>query len=131
MAFYDVPNIKVRPIHDHIIVKDMDFGEMKSLGGIIIQSDNAKSHGVKPRWAQIYRVGPDQTEYHEGQWILIEHGRWTRKFKINDGNSEVEIQRVDIDGIIATAEYRPDDFYIGHEIKNGDSINIRPEDFVR
>lgn len=128
---YDVPNIKVRPIHDHILVKDMDFGEMKTAGGIIIQSDNAKTHGVKPRWAQIYKIGPEQTEYHVGQWILIEHGRWTRKFKINDSENVVEIQRVDIDAILATADERPDDFYIGQEFNNGDSVSIRPEDFVR
>lgn len=128
---YDVPNIKVRPIHDHILVKDMDFGEMKTAGGIIIQSDNAKTHGVKPRWAQIYKIGPEQTEYSVGQWILLEHGRWTRKFKINDGENIVEIQRVDIDAILATADERPDDFYIGQEFNNGDSVSIRPEDFVR
>lgn len=128
---YEAQNINIRPIHDHILIKDMDFGEMKTAGGIVIQSDNAKSHGVKPRWAQIYRVGPEQTEYHVGQWILIEHGRWTRKFKINDGNGVKEIQRVDIDGILATADERPDDFYIGQEFNNGDSLSIRPEDFVR
>ena len=128
---YNVSNIKVRPIHDHIIVKDMEFGEMVSTGGIVIQSDNAKSHGVKPRWAQIYKVGPEQTEYHVGQWILIEHGRWTRQFNIDDGEGEKSIQRVDIDAILATANERPDDFYIGREVNNGDSMTIRPEDFVQ
>lgn len=127
---YDVQNVKIRALKDHVIVKNMDFGEMVSAGGIVIQSDNAKSHGVKPRWAQIYKVGPTQTDYKVGQWILIEHGRWTRKFVINDGEDDKEIQRVDITAILATAEEKPNDFYIGAEINNGDSVTIRPEDFI-
>ena len=107
----------------------MDFGEMVSDGGIVIQSDNAKSHGIKPRWAQVYKVGPEQTDIEEGQWILIEHGRWTRKMSINDSISEKDIQRVDIDCILAVSDEKPDNFYIGQEVKNGDSMTIRPEDF--
>ena len=127
---YGVKNIKVRALKDHVIIKNMDFGEMVSTGGIVIQSDNAKLHGVKPRWAQIYKVGPTQTDYKVGQWILIEHGRWTRKMVINDGEDEKEIQRVDITAILATANERPNDFFIGAEVNNGDSVTFRPEDFV-
>lgn len=127
---YGVKNIKVRAIKDHVIVKNMDFGEMMSTGGIVIQSDDAKLHGVKPRWAEIYKVGPEQHDYTVGQWILIEHGRWTRKFVIDDGEDEKEIQRVDISAILATADNRPNDFFIGTEVNNGDSVTFRPEDFV-
>ena len=42
----------VRPIHGDVLVTNMHFGEMKTKGGIIIQSDDAKAHGVKPRWAK-------------------------------------------------------------------------------
>jgi co-chaperonin GroES (HSP10) len=127
---YGVKNIKVRAIKDHVIVKNMDFGEMVSTGGIVIQSDDAKLHGVKPRWAEIYKIGPEQQDYKVGQWILIEHGRWTRKFAIDDGESEIDIQRVDISAILATADNRPNDFFIGTEVNNGDSVTFRPEDFV-
>jgi len=41
---------KLLPIRDHVIVEEMEFGEQISKGGIIIQSDDGKTMGVKPRW---------------------------------------------------------------------------------
>jgi len=126
---YDVKHIKIRPLNKDVIVYDMDFGEIKTQSGIVIQSDDGKAHGIKPRWGKVYKVGPEQQDVKEGQWILIEHGRWTRKVKINDGDSEKEIQKVDIDCILAVADDRPNDAYFGHEYSHGDTATIRPEDF--
>jgi hypothetical protein len=61
---------------------------------------------------------------------LIEHGRWTRKIKIDDGNSVVEIQKIEVASVLAVSETRPNDAYIGQEFSNGSSININPEDFM-
>lgn len=127
---YGVKNIKVRALPKDILVTDMDMGEMKTAAGIVIQSDDAKAHGVKPRWAKVYKVGKDcGVDVKEGQWILIEHGRWTRKIKINDGEGEKEFQKVEVKSIMAVADEKPNDFYIGQEFSNGSSTTIRPEDF--
>ena len=128
-SVYDVRTMKIRALHDDVIVKDMDFGEMVTAGGIVIQSDNAKVHGIKPRWGQVYKVGPKQTDVKEGQWILIEHGRWTRKIKIDDGEGTKEIQKVEVKSILAVADEKPNDFYLGTEYGHGASATIRPEDF--
>jgi co-chaperonin GroES (HSP10) len=128
-SVYDVRTMKIRALHDDVIVKDMDFGEMVTAGGIVIQSDNAKVHGIKPRWGQVYKVGPKQTDVKEGQWILIEHGRWTRKIKIDDGEGPKEIQKVEVKSILAVADEKPNDFYLGTEYGHGASATIRPEDF--
>jgi len=128
-SVYDVRPMKIRALHDDVIVKDMDFGEMVTAGGIVIQSDNAKVHGIKPRWGQVYKVGPEQTDVKEGQWILIEHGRWTRKIKIDDGEGPKEIQKVEVKSILAVADEKPNDFYLGTEYGHGASATIRPEDF--
>ena len=130
MSTYDVKHIRVRAIHDDVIVHNMDMGEMKTAGGLIIQSDDGKAHGVKPRWAQVYCIGPKQKDVDVGQWVLIEHGRWTRKVKIHDGESEKEIQKVEVFSILAVSDQRPNDFYIGQEFSNGSSINIKPDDFI-
>lgn len=127
---YDVKHIQIRAINKDVIITDMDFGEMVTTSGIVIQSDNAKAHGVKPRWGKVYKVGPQQTDVQVGQWILIEHGRWTRKIKINDGEGEKEIQKVDLNGILAVSDEKPNDFYIGEEYGHGSTATIRPEDFI-
>lgn len=128
-SVYDVRPMKIRALHDDVIVKDMDFGEMITAGGIVVQSDNAKVHGIKPRWAQVYKIGPEQVDVKEGQWILIEHGRWTRKIKIDDGEGPKEIQKVEVKSILAVADEKPNDFYLGTEYGHGSSATIRPEDF--
>ena len=121
--------IKVRALPDDILVIDMDLGEMTTAGGIVIKSDDGKAHGIKPRWAKVYKVGSNVTDIEEGQWILIEHGRWTRKVTIDDGDGVKDFQKVETKSILAVADERPNDFYIGQEYGHGDTATIRPEDF--
>ncbi len=128
-SMYDVRQMKIRALHDDVIVTDMDFGEQVTASGIVVQSDDGKAHGVKPRWGKVYKVGPEQKDVEPGQWILIEHGRWTRKIKIDDGEGPKEIQKVEVKAILAVADERPNDFYIGQEFGHGDTTTIRPEDF--
>ena len=120
----------IKALSKDVLVIDMDMGEQKTAGGLIIQSDDGKAHGVKPRWAKVYRVGSEVDFVKEGQWVLIEHGRWTRKIKIDDGEGEKEFQKVETKSIIAVSDQRPNDFYIGQEFSNGSSMDIKPEDFM-
>ena len=132
MSFAFAPKkIKVRALSKDILVVDMDMGDMTTSGGIVIQSDNGKAHGVKPRWAKVYKVGSEvDIDVKVGQWVFIEHGRWTRKINIDDGESVKDFQKVEIKSIMAVADERPDDFYIGQEFSNGSSMSIKPDDFM-
>ncbi len=127
---YDAIRANLRPLHDSVLVCDMDMDEMITSSGIVIRSDDGKAHGVKPRWARVYKVGPDQKDVKEGEWILIEHGRWTRKIKIDDGESIKEVQKVETKSILATSEERPNDFYIGEEFSNGSTATFNPDQFI-
>ena len=132
MSFAFAPKkIKVRALSKDILVIDMDMGDMTTAGGIVIQSDNGKAHGVKPRWAKVYKVGSEvDIDVKVGQWVLIEHGRWTRKINIDDGEGVKDFQKVEIKSIMAVADERPNDFYIGQEFSNGSSMSIKPDDFM-
>jgi len=132
MSFAFAPKkIKVRALSKDILVVDMDMGDMTTSSGIVIQSDNGKAHGVKPRWAKVYKVGSEvEIDVKVGQWVLIEHGRWTRKINIDDGEGVKDFQKVEIKSIMAVADERPDDFYIGKEFSNGSSMSISPDDFM-
>jgi co-chaperonin GroES (HSP10) len=116
---------------DDVIISDMHVGEMTTAGGIIIGSDNGKNHGVKPRWGKVYAVGPDQTDVKVGDWILVEHGRWTRKFSVEFENGEtVELQKVETKSIMGWSDEEPDVNYIGTEYKDGASYDIDPSVFM-
>ena len=107
----------LKPLKDNVIVIDMNFGEQKTSGGIILQSDNGKAHGVHPRWAKVYAVGPEQKDVNVGQWILIEHGRWTRGIKIEDDEGEKIIRKVEVKSMMMVSdEAPPDDAMIGREL---------------
>jgi co-chaperonin GroES (HSP10) len=98
----------LRPIKNHVIVEAMNFGERVTSGGLILRADDAKLEGVRPRWAKVYAVGPENTDVRVGDWILVSHGRWTRGIKIHDGVERV-VRRVDVGDILAVTNEEPSD----------------------
>ena len=89
----------LRAISDKVIVHGMDFGAQTLASGIIMMDDDKKSQGIKPRWAQVYSIGPlaqPKTELQVGQSVLGGHGRWTRGINIVDEEGEKTIRAVDL-----------------------------------
>lgn len=121
---------KLIPLNDNILVVDMNFEEQKTASGIVIQSDDGKAHGVKPRWCRVWAVGPAQHEVKVNEWILVEHGRWTRGVTVRENGEEFTIRRVECGSVLCSADDRPNDFYIGQEMGSSASPTIRPEDFM-
>ena len=95
------------PLKDHVLVTDMNFGQRTLRSGIIMLGDDAKTDGIRPRWAKVYAVGPDQNDVVPGQWILIEHGRWTRGILVEIDNVEFTIRRVDPSNILLVSNEEP------------------------
>ncbi len=117
------------PIKNRVLVKDMHFGEQKTASGLIIKDDDGTTRGIYPRWGKVYAKGPDnKDDYAVGDWILVEHGRWTRGIALDDGVEEVEVRMVEAESILATSQEKPDGITIGNEYSSGE-VDIRPEDF--
>lgn len=105
---------ELETIHDNVLITDMNFAEQVSAGGIIVGSDNGKTEGIKPRWGKVYKVGPDQHDIKIGDWILIEHGRWTRGVTIEDtNNTTITVRRVETKSILAVSDQLPTDINLG------------------
>lgn len=100
---------KLIPLRDNVLVSDMDFGMEKTASGLYIASDNGKTSGIHPRWGKVWAVGSEQTDIKVGEWVLVEHGRWTRTIEFEVDENIVELRRVDTNAIIATAEEKPSD----------------------
>lgn len=99
---------RIRALYDHVIVCDMHFGDRKTAGGIVLLGDDAKRSGIRPRWGKVYAIGRDRDDIAVGQWILVEHGRWTHGFKLTPPDGpEVVIRRVDNDAILAISDECP------------------------
>lgn len=104
-ATNEIPGL--RAVHNHIIVRDMSFEGRTLASGIVLLSDDGRTEGIRPRWAKVYAVGPDQQDVQVGQWILIEHGRWTRGLKVEIDGEEFVIRRADPDSIIFISNEEP------------------------
>lgn len=94
------------PIGKTILVIDMNFETRITSGGIILPNDDAKSSGIRPRWAQVYAVGPehDIEEIIVGKYILISHGRWSRGIDIEDEIGKKTIRKIDPNDILLISD---------------------------
>lgn len=122
-------NGEIIPLKKRILVTDMYFGDYKTKGGIILQSDDGAAHGVKPRWAKVYKVGKDQNDVKVGEWVLVEHGRWTRGFKQMIDGEEKTVRMVDEDAILGISNEKMDDIYFGDGVDGKPGVTHKPEDF--
>lgn len=107
---------KISPIQDRVLVTDMHFGEQRSKGGLILSDDNGTTRGIYPRWAKVHSVGSkNQDEIRAGQWILVEHGRWTRGILVDEGEGEIEIRMVEAESILGVSDEKPSDISMAKE----------------
>ena len=100
---------QIHPLNDSVIVADMIFDERFTNSGIVLLNDNGKSSGIRPRWGQVYAVGPEQHEVTVGQWVCVAHGRWTRGIEVEDETGKQTLRRVDPKDIMLVSDEQPQD----------------------
>ena len=108
-AAHRIDRDKLRPLGKSVIVRDMVFDARITTSGIIIPNDNGKSTGIRPRWGQVYAVGPDQQDVKVGQWVCVAHGRWTRGIEVEDETGNKTLRRVDPNDLLIVSDEEPQD----------------------
>ena len=98
---------RLRALRDTVLVSDMQFRGRQLSSGIILPSDDGRADGIRPRWGQIYAVGPEQTTVRPGQWICVAHGRWTRGLEILDAGGVKTIRKIDPKDILLVSDEHP------------------------
>lgn len=111
-----IKDASVRPLKDNILVTDMHFGERVARSGLILIDDDARERGIRPRWARVYAVGPEQQDVSVGQWVLVDHGRWTRSIKFEVDGETKELRAVDPKDVLGSQNEEPDDEYVADSI---------------
>jgi hypothetical protein len=99
----------LQPLRTDVIVSEMAFEQRITSTGIILLNDNGTGLGIRPRWGQVYAVGPDQSDVTVGEWVCVAHGRWTRGIEINDNGIERTIRRIDPNDILLVSNELPQD----------------------
>jgi len=93
------------PTADNIVCADADLGDQTTSAGIIIKSNVKESQGITSRWMRVHKVGPEQELVSPDQWVLVEYGRWTEGFAVDDID---QCYRVDPLGLLAVSDDKPD-----------------------
>jgi len=100
--------LNIRPLKKNIFAV-LEMGERR-IGSIILRDDNGKDHGIRPRWAKVWKVSEDIDYVKTGQWILVEHGRWTLAISVKkDDGSEFKFNKIDPNGIMCVSDEQPED----------------------
>lgn len=116
---------KIKKLHalgNTVLVHEMNFKERFTSGGIVLVADDGKSSGIRPRWAQVYAVGPTQTDIAIGDWICVAHGRWTRGTTIEDDTGEHVVRKIDTNDILLVSDHNPGDDTMSSAI-SGNVVN--------
>ena len=115
-APHQISRENFQPIRDWVIATDMNFEGRTLSSGVILLGDNGRSDGIRPRWGQVYAVGPEQTDIQVGDWICVTHGRWTRGLDIEDETGKKTVRRIDPTDILLVSEDRPNDDTISNAV---------------
>ena len=100
---------QLRALKDSVLVTDMEFTGRQLASGIVLLNDNGTTAGIRPRWGQVYAVGPEQQDVTVGQWICVAHGRWTRGHDIEDDTGVKTIRKIDPKDILLVSNEQPSD----------------------
>lgn len=101
--------MKLRALHDKILVIEMERGGQISRGGIILMNDDGTESGIRPRWMKVYSVGPEVHDIAKGQWIMVEHCRWTKGMTLrNDDNQDFLVWGIEEKSVLLVSDKKPE-----------------------
>lgn len=102
--------MKIKALNDKVLVHNMEKGERRTAAGIVIVDDDGKDYGIRARWAQVYSVGKDVADVTPGQWVYIEHGKWTRVMEVTEGKETLKLWGTTLEHVLLVSDEKPVEF---------------------
>lgn len=118
----------IRPLRERILAELMGLDQRVTASGIIIQSENGKDRGIRPRWAKVVLVGEGIDWVEPGQYVLVAHGRWSRQFECEHNGEKLKLVHLDNKECLIVTDEEPVDDFVGSGIDTTPNL-ARPEDF--
>jgi hypothetical protein len=118
----------IRPLQNRVLAELMGLEQRVTSSGIIIQSENGKDRGIRPRWARVRLVGEGIDWVKPGQYVLVAHGRWSRQFNCEHNGEKMKLVHLDNNECLIVTDELPDDDYVGVGIDTKPE-GARAEDF--
>ena len=112
----------LRVLGTTVIVGAMQSGE-RIVKKIVIADDNGTQHGIHPRWSQVKYLGEEVTDLKVGDWVLVDHGRWTREI-----NSDLEGEELRVieypQSVRMVSDVEPEDNMLNDSTEFGRAYNV-------
>lgn len=118
----------IRPLRERVLAELLGLDTRVTASGIIIQSENGKDRGIRPRWAHVRLVGEGIDWVKPGQYVLVAHGRWSRQFECEHNGEKLKLVHLDNKECLIVSDELPEDDYIGVGIDTKPD-GARAEDF--
>jgi len=102
--------IDIKPINDKVLAKLKEpMGETtQSKGGVFVMENHQSEKFIRPRWFEVTHIGPEQIDVTPGQFVLVEHGRWSRGIDINGTHREEDkLFLIDNDAMLMVSDDDP------------------------
>lgn len=80
-------------------------GHRKLASGILLPDKDAEASGIRPRWFKVFSVGERIDWITEGEYVLVEHGRWSNGMTVDEEDNKVYL--LDNNGCLATQDTNP------------------------
>ena len=79
----------------------------------------------------ISRIITQTWDFEVGEWVLIEHGRWTRGIEVEFDGEKHELRMVEAKSVLAYSQEKPnDELRVGTEYTDGQHATVDPQHFV-
>lgn len=98
--------MKIRTFKDKILATDIQVGQQIQRG-IILLDDDGKDTGIHPRWCRVHVVGEEIHDIEPGQWIYVEHGRWSRGVDMDGPDGKITLRTIDPKAILMVSDECP------------------------
>jgi len=118
----------IRPLKERVLAELLGLDTRVTSSGIIIQSENGKDRGIRPRWARVRLVGEGIDWVEPGQYVLVAHGRWSRQFECEHNGEKMKLVHLDNKECLLVSDELPEDDYVGVGIDTKPD-GARAEDF--
>jgi hypothetical protein len=103
--------MKVNAIGDSVLASMVKVtgGHRVLASGILVADKDMTESGIRPRWFKVESVGPNVTFVEEGQFVYVEHGRWSNEMKIQQGtgNESTSIWLLDSEKCLLVSDSNP------------------------
>jgi co-chaperonin GroES (HSP10) len=98
--------MKVKAFGERILAEMIDRPELfkKTASGLFISDKDGTADAIRPRWFRIYSVGQDIDWVNPGQYVYVEHGRWSNGVKIDN---DLKIYLLDNKDILLVSDENP------------------------